>query len=382
MTMQFHRTIMKSLEKELFVSKRVIVLYGPRRTGKTTLCQYLFEKHKSVRKTRYIQCETFQAQQGLITRDALKLRQYIGEEIELVILDEAQNIKNIGINLKILIDAYPELQIIATGSSSFDLANEIKEPLTGRIWEFFLPPFTLQELQQKYDRHQIGSLLEDLMLYGLYPQVVTAPFLKKRLVLEEIAQNYLYKDVLAFEGQKNSEFIFRLLQLLAFQIGSEVSVNELSLKLERSKTLVEKYLYLLEQCFVIFRLSPFRRNLRKEVFSKRKVYFWDTGIRNALIQNFNSLAVRPDLGALWENFCIAERIKFLKTNRISNNRFFWKTHTKEEIDYLEEEGGQLKGYEIKWNKEKFKQPKEFLENYKNSSLKIINRYNYWDFIGS
>ncbi len=378
--MQYLRTITKALEKELFVSKRVIVIYGPRRTGKTTLAQYLFNKYKSIHKTRYIQCETFQAQQGLTTRDPLKLIQYIGEETELVILDEAQNVQNIGINLKILIDTYPGLQIIATGSSSFDLANEIKEPLTGRIWEFFLPPFTLQELQQKYDRHQIGSLLEDLMLYGFYPQVVNAPPEKKRLILEEITQNYLYKDILVFEGQKNSEFIFRLLQLLAFQIGSEVSINELSLKLERSKTLVEKYLHLLEQCFVIFRLSPFRRNLRKEVLGKKKVYFWDTGIRNALIQNFNNLSVRPDLGPLWENFCIAERVKFLKTNRISNNRFFWKTHTQQEIDYLEEEGGKLKGYEIKWNKEKFKYPKEFLENYKDSSLKVINHYNYWDFV--
>jgi predicted AAA+ superfamily ATPase len=379
--MQFYRKIISFIEKEMFSSGRIIILYGPRRTGKTTLTKYLQEKYQKTHIVRYIQCESIDAQRGLTTQNAARLRQFIGEDVQLVILDEAQSIKNIGINLKLLIDTYPDLQIIATGSSSFDLANQIKEPLTGRIWEFLLPPITLQELETKYDRFAINEFLEDLLLYGLYPEVVTSSTNKKRLVLEEITRNYLYKDILNFEGRKNSDFVLKLLQLLAFQIGSEVSINEISTKLERSKTLTEKYIYLLEQSFVIFKLSPLKRNLRNEVTSKNKIFFWDIGIRNAIIQNYNSVNVRPDVGALWENFCIAERMKFLQTNRQSNNRYFWRMHNKHELDYVEEYGGKLYGFEIKWNKERFKEPKEFLNAYKESSVKIVNKHNYWDFLG-
>lgn len=378
--MLLNRIIAPEIEKELFTSKRVIVIYGPRRTGKTTLAKMLLEKYQNKYKTRFIQCETITAQQGLTSQDPLRLKQFIGEDIQFVVLDEAQYIKNIGINLKLLIDTYPDLQIIATGSSSFDLANEIKEPLTGRVWEFFLPAFTLEELEQHYDRYALPGILEDLILYGSYPQVILSSLEKRRLTLEEITQNYLYKDLLTFEGQKNSEFIFKLLQLLAFQIGSEVSMNELATKLERSKTLVEKHIDLLEKCFVIFRLSPLSRNLRNEIVKKKKIYFWDTGIRNALIQNFTSLSVRPDRGALWENFCIAERLKFLKTHRRSYNLYFWKSYQQQEIDYLEEYDGILHGYEIKWNEEKWKKPTDFLQTYPNSHLMLINRHNYRDFV--
>lgn len=378
--MFIHRIITSAIEKQLFTSKRIIVIYGPRRTGKTSLSKFLLQKYQNQYKTRYIQCDVLSAAQGLTSQDPLRLRQFIGEDVQFVVLDEAQYVKNIGLNLKLLIDTYPDLQIIATGSSSFDLAHEIKEPLTGRVWEFLLPAFTLEELEQNYTQYALAGILEDLILYGTYPQVITSSLDQRRFTLEELTQNYLYKDIIAFEGQKNSEFIYKLLQLLAFQIGSEVSINELATKLERSKTLVEKYIDLLEKCFVIFRLQPLSRNLRNEIGRKKKIYFWDTGIRNALIQNFTPLTVRPDRGALWENFCIAERVKFLKTHRLFYNLYFWKSYQQQEIDYIEEYAGKLHGYEIKWNEKKWKVPLAFKEAYPQSTIELINKDNYRNFI--
>jgi len=198
-------------------------------------------------------------------------------------------------------------------------------------------------------------------------------------LLEQITNDYLFKDVLAFEGQKNSEFIFKLLQLLAFQVSNEVSYNELASILGVSKVLVEKYIYLLEQTYVIFRLGPLSRNLRKEVGKKRKIYFWDTGIRNTLIQNFNNPAVRQDIGGLWENFCIAERVKYLKINQLYRNLYYWRTYDQKELDYVEEYSGEMHAYEIKWNKAKLKLHKDFLKAYTKSSIKLVNKENFWDF---
>lgn len=318
-------------------------------------------------------------QQNLASQDALKLKNYLGDA-QFIVIDEAQRVKNIGINLKILIDTYPEIQIIATGSSSFDLANEITEPLTGRKWEYFLPPLTLVELEQAYQRPQLVALLPHLLNFGLYPEVVNASGFNIKRQLEEITNDYLFKDVLAFEGQKNAEFVFKLLQLLAFQIGNEVSYNELANILRVSKTLVEKYIYLLEETFVIFRLGPLSRNLRKEVGKNRKIYFWDTGLRNALIQNFNDANLRPDIGALWENFCIAERIKQLKVQYITRNTYYWRTYDQKELDYVEEGEGELHGYEIKWGNGKKKIHQDFLKAYEKSSIQLINGETFWKFV--
>jgi hypothetical protein len=376
--MDVQRTITEHIEKRLFGDK-VIIIYGPRRTGKTTIIKHLAKKYQQTHRVKYILCEDLSAQQALSAQEGVKLKQYLGD-IDLVFLDEAQNIKNIGINLKILVDTYPEIQIVATGSSSFDLANEIKEPLTGRAWEFFLPPFSLEELEQQYKRNELYGLLDILLTYGSYPQVIDADLEDKPIILEGIAQNYLYKDILQFEGQKNAPFIRRLLQLLAFQIGQEVSINELAQKLERNKTTIEKYLFLLEQTFVIFRLPPLSRNLRKEVVSKNKVYFWDVGIRNSLIQNFNETRIRPDIGVLWENFCIAERLKYLRAHRKYANSYFWRLLHGSEIDYVEEYNGSFKGYEVKWEADTFRKPREFLEGYADSRVDLVNKWNVFDFI--
>ncbi|MBI2463568.1 ATP-binding protein [Candidatus Peregrinibacteria bacterium] len=375
--MYFQRLITAKIEKKLFLGK-IIVLYGPRRVGKTTLVQAIAQKYERSKKTLFLIGDNLSVQQNLTTQDALKLKKYVGDA-ELIIIDEAQRIKNIGINLKILIDNYPELQIIATGSSSFDLSNEITEPLTGRKWEYFLPPLTLEELCQQYKQHELFTLLDDILKFGLYPEIVTSAGPDRQKKLEEITHDYLFKDILAFEGQKHSEFVLKLLQLLAFQVGNEVSYNEIATRLGVGKSIVEKYIFLLEQTFVIFRLGPLSRNLRKEVGKKRKIYFFDCGIRNALIQNFNDMEIRSDVGSLWENFCIAERVKSLRAHQLFRNLYYWRTYDQKEIDYIEEYNGETHGYEIKWKDSKFKKHQDFLQAYSRSSLALINRDNFLEF---
>lgn len=376
--MYIERTITKDIEKHLFKDK-IIVIYGPRRVGKTTLVKHLAKKYAKKKKILYLTGDDIVTQSNLSTRNQALLKQFFGNA-ELVIIDEAQRITNIGINLKIIVDTFPEIQIIATGSSSFELANEINEPLTGRTFTYFLPPFTLQELHNQLKPNEIIALLDKLLLYGFYPEVFLGRSEDKERILKDITNNYLFKDVLAFEGQKNSQFIFKLLQLLAFQAGNEVSYNELAQILEVGKAHVEKYINLLEQTYVIYIIGPFSRNLRNEIGKKRKIYFWDTGIKNALIQNFNDINLRPDIGSLWENFYISERIKYLKTNLINKNIYYWRTYDQKEIDYLEESDGMLKGYEIKWRKEKARYYSDFLKTYKNSSINLINKDNFLDFI--
>jgi predicted AAA+ superfamily ATPase len=377
MNMIIHRFILADIEKRLFTGK-IIVLYGPRRVGKTTVVKTLQEKYASTKKTLYLSGDDIVVQQAMSSQSALALKDFLGDA-DLVFLDEAQRIRNIGINLKIIIDAYPEIQIVATGSSSFDLANEITEPLTGRKWEFFLPPLTIEELAQTYASHEIRSLLPRLLTYGCYPEVFTSGERDVQEVLQRIASDYLYKDILLFEGQKNSEILLKLLQLLAFQVGHEVSVNELATRLEISKSLVEKLIFLLEQTFVIFRLSPLKRNARNEVGKKKKIYFWDVGIRNALIQNFNSLDVRSDRGQLWENFCITERSKLLKNHLVWRKQYYWRTYEQKEIDYIEEYDGMMHPYEIKWKESKVRLPVDFGSAYKTAPILVVTVEQCMDF---
>lgn len=376
--MHFNRQIKQDIEKHLFQNK-IIVIYGPRRVGKTTLSKKILEQYKSTKKTLYLTADDITVRQNLNSQDSVKLKHYLGDA-ELVLIDEAQRIKNIGINLKILVDNYPEMQLIVTGSSSFDLANEINEPLTGRVWEYFLPPLSINELKQQFSTPDLHSFLPNLLKFGLYPEIITSSGRDVLKRLEEIVNHYLFKDILDFDGQKNSEFIFKLIQLLAFQIGNEVSYTEIARTLEVSKTLVEKYIVLLEKTFIIFRLQPFSRNLRREVGRKRKIYFWDIGIRNAVIQNFNDPTIRPDLGHIWENFCIAERLKYLKANQLFRNLFYRRTYDQKEIDYMEEYNGKLHAYEIKWKENKIKFAKDFLKAYPESSINLVNLDNFLSFI--
>ncbi|MSU75323.1 MAG: ATP-binding protein [Candidatus Magasanikbacteria bacterium] len=374
--MYYIRKIQENIEKDLFKGK-VIIIYGARRVGKTTLVQAILQKHSVANK--YINCELLQNKTALETTNSELLKDFIGDS-PLVVLDEAQNIKNIGLVLKILVDTFPKTQIIATGSSSFELANKISEPLTGRAYSYTLYPLSFSELRVGHDLITLEARLDNMLRYGLYPSIVGLPEDEAGREINLIASNYLYKDVLTFGGIKNADTILNLLRALALQIGQEVSLTELAQLLGHNQRTIASYIEILEQCFIIFKLRSFSRNLRKEIGKRYKVYFYDLGIRNSLLQNFNPLALRNDVGALWENFLLNERGKKIDYERQSANRYFWRTYDQKEIDYLEESAGKIFAYEFKWGPTKAKAPTEFLKTYPGTNFMIVNRQNYWDFI--
>jgi len=295
---------------------------------------------------------------------------------KLVIIDEAQRVRNIGLKLKLLIDNYPEIQLLVTGSSSLDLSNEVSEPLTGRCDEFWLFPLSTKEVWQKSDKISRDRDLEKWLVYGSYPGVWSLDSNEEKSIkIKQLASNYLYKDVLKFNEVKNSETILKLLQALALQIGSEVSFNELATTIGVSKQTIASYVDLLEKVFVVFSLKPYSGNLRQALNKKRKIYFLDVGIRNAIINNQNPLAIRDDVGKLWENFIIAEKYKSQLGLGYKTNLYFWRTYEGQEIDLVEDKGGELKGFEIKLKSKSRKQPKDW-GLYKNSSWRVIDRENY------
>jgi len=364
--------------KKALAPNKVIVIYGPRRCGKTTLLHKFLEKTKT--KYLLVSGEDITVQEYLGSRSIEKLESFIGKN-RLLVIDEAQKIKGIGINLKLIVDHIRGIKIIATGSSSFDLAQNIGEPLTGRKHVLKMFPLAQLEIMQIEERHQMQADLEDRLIYGSYPEVViTKGKHEREQYLKEIIGSYLYKDILELEGIKHSDKIVRLLQLLAFQIGKEVSFAEIGSQLGISKNTVERYLDLLEKSFVVYRLSGFSRNLRKEISKSPRYFFYDIGIRNALISNFNPLSIRNDIGMLWENYIISERIKKQEYSQISANNYFWRTYDQKEIDLIEERKGSLYGYEIKWKAERSRAPKDWLKTYPNSKYKTINKANYLEFI--
>lgn len=374
--MNFQRTIQSQIEAKLFNNK-IIVLYGARRVGKTTLSKMLLEKYPN---SKYVNCELLQNKMALETTNSELLKSFIGN-YQLIILDEAQHIIDIGLVLKIIVDTFPEIQIIATGSSSFDLRNKVSEPLTGRSRKFLLYPFSIEELRGNFGQIESDARLASILRFGLYPEVVNKPEEEAIEELNDIASNYLYKDVLQFERLKRPELLLNLLRAIAFQIGNELSYNELSRLLGENIHTIKRYIELLEKSFVIFRLTSFSRNLRKEIEKGQKIFFYDLGIRNAIIQNFNPLELRNDIGGLWENFCIAERIKYLNNHRIFANTYFWRTYDQKEIDFIEEHNGKLTTFEFKFNKQaKVKIPTEFLNEYHDSSFKVIHKLNYFDLL--
>jgi len=370
------RIIQEKIEKELFGGK-IIIIYGARRVGKTTLAKQILAKYKD--RGSYFNCEVLSVQEALSKPEPKMIKDYLGGA-KLIVLDEAQRIKNIGLILKVFIDAYPETQILATGSSSFDLANKINEPLTGRKIVFNLYPFSLEEVACGAGIAEIETVIEKILRFGLYPEIFPEGEESALKRLNEIANSYLFKDILNFEGIKKSGIILKLLQLLALQVGNEVSYNELASKLGINRLTVEKYIDILEQCFIVFRLNSFGRNLRNEITKSIKIYFYDLGIRNNLINNYNRLAIRNDAGYLWENFCIAERIKRNHYHNAYFNNYFWRTYDQKEIDYIEEAGGKIFAYEFKFGKENAKKPAKFLEAYSDSEFKTINRDNYYEFL--
>lgn len=363
--------------KRMLQPNKVIIIYGPRRCGKTTLLNQ-FLKDITLRYL-FVTGEDINVQSYLSSQSIEKLLSFVGGN-QLLVIDEAQKINKIGVNLKLIVDHMKDIQIVATGSSSFDLAQDIGEPLTGRKYTLKLFPIAQIELQQMENRAQTDANLENRLIYGSYPEIILMhDNRQKEIYLKEIVSSYLYKDILELEGIKHSGKIIRLLQLLAFQIGKEISYNELGTQLGMSKNTVERYLDLLEKAFVIYKLNGFSRNLRKEITKNSRYYFLDNGIRNALINNFNLLELRDDIGMLWENYIIMERLKKQEYLSISANNYFWRTYDRKEIDFVEERGGHIYGFEMKWTKSKTVPPKEWLTVY-NGSYQVISKDNYREFI--
>jgi predicted AAA+ superfamily ATPase len=366
------------LTDKLKTTEKVVIIYGARQSGKTTLAKYIIDKLGL--RTLSINADLERYIDVLSSRDLKRLTSLVSG-YEMLFIDEAQRIPDIGINLKILKDEIPLLKLLVTGSSSLTLADSISEPLTGRKWTYNLYPLSLQELAATKNKFELSEELNDLLIFGSYPEVyTTVNKADKTELLYEISSSYLYKDILELSNIKYPRKIRDLLRLLAFQIGSEVSVFELSKNLGINKETVDNYIDLLEKAFIIFRVSGYSKNLRKEVRKQDKFYFYDLGIRNAVIDNLSYLDRRNDIGMLWENFIISERKKYLHYNRINATGYFWRTYTGAELDYVEEFDGKLNAFEIKYSKKTVNPPKTWTENYPGSSFKVINKENYLDFI--
>lgn len=370
-----HR-IIEQLIKNDFGRGKIIVLLGARQVGKTTLFDSVVSGSSNVLR---LNCDNYDDRSDLENKTSTELRQLMGNH-EVVIIDEVQRAKNIGLSLKMLADLKLSMQILVTGSSSLTLANEINEPATGRLIEYNLFPLSLVELMQQTSPREEKRLLEQRMIYGLYPEVVTTPGDAKR-ILVNLANNYLYCDLLEYRGVKKPEVLQKLVRALALQIGSEVSYNELSRTVGVDKATVESYIDLLEKCFVVFRLPAYSSNLRSEIKRGRKIYFYDNGIRNALLSNFAPLELRDDVGMLWENMMVSERIKRNSYSRSYAQMYFWRTQQQQEVDLIEEQDGRLTAFEFKWNtKKKAKLPKTFIDNYPNTDFKVISPDNYVEFV--
>lgn len=374
------RVLLDKIAAQCFNNK-VILLLGARQVGKTTLLKSLVESLKV--ETRWLNADEADIFTELTSANtSTTLLQLIGPETKLVIIDEAQQIADIGLKLKLLHDNKPELQIIATGSSSFDLLNRTNEPLTGRKRTFYLYPISYQELINNANLLEAKRTLDARLIYGSYPEVINNPG-KEKNVLIEIAQSYLYKDILQLDGIRKSSHLEKLLQALAFHVGNEVNYHELSRTIGNiDSNTVEKYLDLLEKTYVIYKLPALSRNMRSEIKKGKKYYFYDNGIRNVLISNYSPVEMRFDKGALWENFLRSERMKLNHYEDNTPNTYFWRTHDQAEIDYIEEQDGVLNAYEFKWKDANGRFPDSFLSAYPNHQTKLINRDNFEGFVTS
>ncbi len=371
------RDIYRVIKDRLFQGK-AIILTGPRQVGKTTFLKQLIAA-SSEQNISFFNCDEPDIKILLENVTSTQLKALIGRN-RLVLIDEAQKVDQIGLTLKLMVDNIEGIQVIATGSSAFDLRNKLNEPLTGRKFEYHLYPFSTNELISDTTILEERRLLEQRMIYGMYPDVVNHPSDTTSL-LRELYNSYLFKDILAYRDMRRPEQLNRLLTALALQIGNEVSYNELGQTVGIDKETVERYLDLLEKVFVVFRLSSFSRNIRNELKKSKKVYFYDNGIRNAVINNYAPLSLRNDSGALWENFFISERKKYNDYHDIYSNAYFWRTHSQQEIDYLEERDGVLYAFELKWNeRRKSKLPASFAVAYPNHKFEVVTPANYLKYI--
>lgn len=377
--MLIERSIFHLILKELQSEPKIIILYGPRQAGKTTLIQQILERTDVP--TVQLNGDDLRTQELLGRADLDKLKTIVGAN-RLMVLDEAQRIENIGLTLKLIFDHY-RIHILASGSSSFDLANKINEPLTGRTATFTLFPISYSELPLHPPVVSNAERLEEFLRFGMYPKVITLDSQEeKENYLYDLINNYLYRDILSFERVRKPKKVIDLLSLLALQIGSEVSAAELASHLSLSKVIVEKYLDILEKMFVIVNLRGFSRNLRKEISKTSKYYFADLGLRNALIRNFNPLNIRPDVGALFENYAIIERMKRSFNQRRYANFYFWRTYDQKEIDLIEERQGIINAFEFKWKEGAVnrKAETEFTSTYENSQFHVVTQSRFDEFL--
>ncbi|HSI74411.1 MAG TPA: ATP-binding protein [Lunatimonas sp.] len=374
--------ITRFLEKSLAAKvdwKKALILLGPRQVGKSTLVNKLARDLDP--DFLLLNGDEIQTQELLANSSLEFLKAYLGDS-KVIVIDEAQRIQNIGLTLKLIIDNFNDVQLIVTGSSSLELASTIYEPLTGRKWEYRIFPVSWEEIIGWKGLAKALPQLESLLVFGAYPEILTHSG-EKIPLLQNLSSSYLYKDLLNFQGIRKPELLNKLLQALAWQVGSEVSYNELSNTIQADKATVSSYLDLLEKAYIIFRLNPYSRNLRSEIKSSRKIFFVDNGMRNSIIGNYAPLANRNDIGQLWENFLISERQKLLNYHGFYGRTYFWRTAKGQEVDYVEEIDGEIHAFEFKWNpKAKVKIPKSFIEAYNPKTVKIIHRENFWEWLGT
>ncbi len=370
-----HRIIQKELERA-FGRRKVITILGPRQVGKSTL---LAELAAAETKVRILNCDNEDDRRLLIDKTSTELKILV-EPHDFFLIDEAQRVKNIGLTLKKIGDLHLDTHVIVTGSSSLDLADEINEPATGRLIEFNLFPLSLPELAASTSQFEEQRMLETRMIYGLYPEVVTAPEYAQDTLMN-LTNNYLYRDALSFQGMRKPDALIKLVRALALQIGSEVSYNELARTVGIDKATIENYINLLEKCFIVFRLNSFSRNTRTEIRKGKKIYFVDNGVRNAVLSHFAPLELRNDVGVLWENLMVSERVKRNAYHRSYAQLYFWRTHDQKEIDLVEDKDGRLAAFEFKWNeRQKARMPASFVQNYPNSDFNVITKDNFWPFL--
>lgn len=370
------RLLEETIRAKLFRGKAIIIT-GPRQTGKTTLVKNII--NSSDANALYLNADEPDVVTQLQDASSTLLKRIIGNR-EILVVDEAQRIANVGITLKLITDEIPDVQLIVTGSSSLEIADKNKEPLTGRKYEYQLYPLSFEELEKHNGYLEERRLLQSRLIFGSYPDVINHPG-EEREILTNLADTYLYKDLLSLEEIRRPELLSDILEALALQLGNEVKYSELGETVGADQSTVKKYIELLEKAFVVFRLRAFSRNVRNEIKKSRKVYFYDNGIRNAIIRNYAPIDLRSDVGALWENYLVSERLKYNTYHQRYARMWFWRTTQQQEIDLIEEKDQNLSAWEFKWNpKRTIKWSKTFTANYPNASLGFVNPDNYGDFL--
>ncbi len=360
-----------------FGRKKIIVLLGPRQVGKTTLLSQIESIEN--KKTLLLNCDNYDDAMSIEDKSTTELRSLI-EPYDIVFIDEVQRVRNIGLTLKKIGDMKLATQVIVTGSSSLGMADDINEPATGRLVEYNLFPLSLPELAEETSEREESRMLNTRLIYGLYPEVVTDSSFAKQLLVS-LSNNYLYKDIFSYKGIKKPDMIVKLTRALALQLGSEVSYNELAQLIGIDKATVESYINLLEKCFIIFRIDSFSRNMRNEIKRGKKIYFYDNGVRNAIIANFAPSELRSDMGALWENMMVVERLKRNSYRQNYTHTYFWRNTDQQEIDLVEETDGRLTAFEFKWShKAKASMPASFAKAYPEAEWKVVTPDNFWEFV--